>query len=408
MNELQSIIRAFGQARDSGLRAALCTVVQVEGSAYRRPGARMLITEEGQTTGSISGGCLERDVALRALGVIESRSAITVEYDTRGDEDIVWGLGVGCNGVVRVLIESLREESAGRRALKFMADCMHERKSGVIATVIQAYAGSFESGAKAYEIGERLLLYREPNECASLLEDASLDQQRIREAAQEILASEQGAVRSFENHDVRAEIFFDVIKPPMELVICGAEHDALPLLHLARTLGWRVTVVDVRSRRATLNRFAEADEVLLCAAEDLAAHLSLSESMAVVIMTHNYLFDVELLRALLPSPVRYLGILGPKQRTLKLLEEIEDDLLGLSAAEFTRLHSPVGVDIGAETPEEIAVSIICEIKAVCSARRGGFLRDRNAPIHGDAQRPAKVSAQATASESVPLVACQVS
>lgn len=406
MNELQSIIRAYREARAVGLKAALATVVDVEGSAYRRPGARMLITEDGRTAGAISGGCLERDVALRAARVIESRGALMVEYDTRGDADVVWGTGLGCNGVVRLWIESLHEESAGERALQFMADCLQKRKSGVLATVIAKSANPFENAASAFEIGERLLFDSELNLCGSSFKDGGLG---IREDALGVLASERTAVRSYEVSSGRARIFFDLIMPPLELVICGAEHDALPLLSLAHALGWRVTVVDPRARRATPERFALADEVVLCRAEDVAAHIPLSENTAVVIMTHNYLYDVELLRALLPSPARYLGILGPKERTLKLLEEIKEDVFGLALSQFERLHSPVGMDIGAETPEEIALSIICEIKAVCAARRGGFLRDRTAPIHDEHRvfTSTEVAAGPSAEKSVSLAACHV-
>jgi xanthine/CO dehydrogenase XdhC/CoxF family maturation factor len=140
-------------------------------------------------------------------------------------------------------------------------------------------------------------------------------------------------------------------------------------------------VVDTRARPATIERFTLADEIVLCRADAVAERVSLTENTAVVVMTHNYLDDVELLRALLPSPVCYLGLLGPKQRALKLLEGVKAEDFGRAESGFARLHSPVGLDIGAETPEEIALAIVAEIKAVCAARGGGFLRERNAPIH---------------------------
>lgn len=409
MNDLQSIIDAFREARGVGRRAAWATVVGVEGSAYRRPGARMLITEDGRTAGSISGGCLERDTALRALRVIESQTALAIEYDTRSSEDIVWGMGLGCNGVVRVLLESLHQGSSAERALQFMADCLCERSCGLVATVIAVSAGPRGNGSSGLEIGERMLLDSELNICGEPLNDAELVA-RIRVDALDVLSNERGAIRTYETSYGRAQIFFDLIAPPPHLVICGAEHDALPLLHLGHTLGWRVTVVDARQRRASKERFAEADEVLLCRAEDVAAHVSLSETTAIVIMTHNYLHDVELLRALLPSPARYLGILGPKERTSKLLEEIRTDVFGLASSQFARLHSPVGMDIGAETPEEIAISIICEIKAVWAARGGGFLRDRNAPIHDKRSALASINipAASPAGKTISTVDCHVS
>ncbi len=386
MNERQQIVDAYAQARARGERTALATVVSVEGSAYRRPGARMLLTENGHTVGTISGGCLERDVSLRVAQVLDTHDAQIIEYDTRGQEDIVWGLGLGCNGVVRVLLESLHEGSGGARALDFIADCLQARARGVVATVTRCEElnSSARVEEREFEVGGRILLDEQHNVCGSTLhKSAALSSlsTRIREDAFEILAGERASGRTYEAGGARVEIFFDVIMPPRALVVFGAEQDAVPLVRPARALGWHVTIVDTRARRQTLERFAEADEIVLCRAAEVAARVSLTERTAAVVMTHNYLDDVELLRALLPSPACYVGILGPKQRTSKLLEELGADSLTFSHEQPARLHSPIGMDIGAETPEEIALSIICEIKAFCAARAGGFLRDRNAPIH---------------------------
>lgn len=399
MNELQSIVELYVQARARRERVALATVVSVEGSAYRRPGARMLITESGHSAGIISGGCLERDVAERAFKVMESGEARLIEYDTRGNLDIVWGLGLGCNGVVRVLLESLHEGSAGERTLQFIADCLQARRSGVCATVIAGVADKQTAVASAVEVDERVLLDEKLNLCGQSLGDEKLVA-RIREAALEILAGKRAVMHSFETGAGRRDIFFDVISSPRPLVIFGAEPDAVPLVHQARSLGWHVTVVDTRMRRATNERFTEADEIVLCRALEAAARVPLTGSTAVVIMTHNYLDDIELLRALLPSPVCYLGILGPRQRTLKLLEEINMDVFGRANSEFARLHSPIGLDIGAETPEEIALAIVAEIKAVCASRMGGFLRERNAPLH-DEHSFAPASEEASVGPYVP-------
>jgi xanthine/CO dehydrogenase XdhC/CoxF family maturation factor len=433
LNELQAIINAYASASAHGERCALATIVSVEGSAYRRPGARMLLTESGRTTGAISGGCLERDVCERAAEVMKTGVAQIVEYDTRRSEDIVWGLGLGCHGVVRLLLESLHAGSSGERALMFMEDCLGARGSGLLATVIavDSHAGSMnaESGVdNAVAAGERLLLDDELKVCGPTLKDAGLVA-RIREDALEILAGKRAAARSYEMGETgetgegRALIFFDLITPPRPLVIFGAEHDALPLLHLALSLGWHVTIVDTRARAATRERFASAQEVLLCRAEEIAARVSLTEETAAVVMTHNYLTDLELLKALLPSPVCYLGILGPKQRTSRLLEEMKAKMRAgaspLTDAHLARFHSPIGLDLCAETPEEIALSIISEIKAVCAGRGGGFLRDRAAPIHEEpvAERApaaetaaikASAGGYARAPERAQVVACQSS
>ena len=388
MNELQAIIDAYAAVRARGERAALATVVSVVGSAYRRPGARMLITESGQTVGAISGGCLERDTVERARQVIASGAARIVEYDTRGDEDVVWGLGLGCNGVVRVLLESLHEESSGARALQFIADLLRARKSGVIATAIGGGQATDRERAadRLTEIGARLLFNEhELSACNQSLITAhtELIEERRGADARASLADGRAVTRVYEAGARRTEIFFDVISRPRALVIFGAELDALPVMRLAQMLGWHVTIVDTRARSATRERFCAADAVIPCRAEDVASYITFTRDTAAVVMTHNYLDDVELLRALLPSPASYIGLLGPKQRTEKLLKDVGAEDFGHAGSHLARLHSPIGIDIGAETPEEIALAVVAEIKAVWAERRAGFLRDRAAPIHDE-------------------------
>jgi xanthine dehydrogenase accessory factor len=391
MNEMQAIVAAYADARARGERAALATVVSVVGSAYRRPGARMLITESGQTVGAISGGCLERDVVERARQVIASGAPRIVEYDTRGAEDIVWGLGLGCNGVVRVLLESLHEGSSGARALQFIADLLRARQCGVVATVIAA--GQATNGERITEqltdIGARCQFDEEElSNCeqsfvaARTIVDVKLAT-RIRADARAALAAGRAMTRVYEAGARQTEIFFDVISRPRALVIFGAEHDAVPVMQLAHMLGWHVTIVDTRARSATRERFRAADAVIPCRAEDVASCITFTRDTAAVVMTHNYLDDVELLRALLPSPASYIGLLGPKQRTEKLLKEVGAEDFSFADAHHAHLHGPVGIDIGAETPEEIALAVVAEIKAVWAGRRAGFLRDRTAPIHDE-------------------------
>jgi xanthine dehydrogenase accessory factor len=424
MNELQAIVEAFAETRARDEQAALATIVSVVGSAYRRSGARMLITEGGRTVSTISGGCLERDVIERAAEVMDSGEARIIEYDTRGNEDIVWGLGLGCNGVVRILLESLHEESDGARTLKFIADCLRARHTGVIATIIGAAETSFKSGDKAsrQRTGARLLFVDEQNTTNQNIASQLLigDETEVefiaclREDAGAVLNSGRSSVRAYETGAGQIEIFFDLIEPPRSLFVFGAEQDALPVVRLARSLGWHLTVVDTRARSRTSERFYEANEVVLCRAEEAASSISLAQDAAAIVMTHNYLDDIELLRCLLPSQVGYVGILGPKQRTAKLLEELSAEGVRLTNAQLTRLHSPIGMDIGAETPEEIALSIIAEVKTAFANRSGGFLRDRNAPIHDEVVAPDVAAAEPSAtSHAIPRegkqqVACGLS
>jgi xanthine dehydrogenase accessory factor len=177
------------------------------------------------------------------------------------------------------------------------------------------------------------------------------------------------------------EVFIEIIEPQVPLVIFGAGDDVLPILPFARNLGWHTTVVDTRARPSSIDRFAAADAVLLCCPEEVSGNLALTERSAVVLMTHNYLHDLELLKLLLPRRVRYLGCLGPKRRTERLLLELSGGGVTAGDAYLRQVHAPAGLDIGAETPSEIAFSIIAEIKAVLRGREGGLLRNRKGSIH---------------------------
>jgi xanthine dehydrogenase accessory factor len=376
MKELRAIVGAFEQARSDGKASALATVVGVSGSAYRRPGARMLITEEGQTTGSISGGCLERDVILRARRVIERGESTLASYDTTDEEDIVFGVGLGCRGVIEILIEPLPRGSEACH-LPLLEELLRGREAGVLATVWRV-EGQLEARA-----GSRLLLSRSGrlwNEIA----DPELAA-RIEADAREALRTVRSVTRVYRLAAGQAEVFLELLRPPVPLVIFGGGPDAVPLVRLAGELGWHVTVVDGRPAVASRARFPRADAVVLCRPEHVGEQVRLDSDTVAVVMTHNYLTDLRLLELLLPSPVRYLGLLGPKSRSERLLQELSQAGIRTTEAQRRRLYAPVGLDLGAETSEEIALAILAEIRAVLAGRAGGPLRNRQVPIHERAQ-----------------------
>jgi xanthine dehydrogenase accessory factor len=375
MTETQAIIEASRRAAGQNVRGALATVVRVEGSAYRRPGARMFVTETGVRTGILSGGCLEGDVSERALKVIETGKPVIVTYDTTSDDDIVWGLGIGCRGVVQVLIEPADGVRFGG-VVQLLEECLQSRKRGAMATVID------RAGGAEIEIGARALLHPYGFWQAEESFGGLLPESIIIDELRSALRSGVSSVKRFDLDKGLVEVFFEVIEPPVPLVIFGAGDDALPLVALARNLGWHTTLVDTRARALTVERFAHADDVVLCPAEDVRERLRLTEDTVVVMMTHNYLHDLELLRTLLQKPLRYLGCLGPRQRTEKLLTDLADQVTGNYVGQ---LYGPAGLDIGADTPTEVAFSIVAEIKAVLSGREGGLLRKRQGPIHTPAQ-----------------------
>ncbi|WP_017317625.1 XdhC family protein [Mastigocladopsis repens] len=373
MKELQNIITVFKQYKRSGQRTALATVVKTSGSVYRRPGARMLLTDDGQMIGAISGGCLESDVFERAQRVMfYSGKPIVVQYDTTSSDDIVWGFGLGCNGVVSVLIESLSDASASSQ-VEFIADCFDQHQLGVIATIFHV------QGETQAKVASRLFLKQD----GTVVHDIEECQfaQKVLEDARRVLQNGHSCIESYLLANGVAEVLLEVIQPPVPLLIFGAGHDAIPLVHFAKQLGWHITVIDDRPGYTTRDRFPLADKIIFCNPEDLEAHLILNPRMVAVVMTHKYVHDLALLRTLLPSPVRYIGMLGPKTRRERLLQDLQASGFMPALDQLRRLYGPVGLDIGANTPEEIALSILSEIQAVVANRCGSSLRERTEPIH---------------------------
>lgn len=376
MKELQNMIAAIEQSKHTNQRTAIATVVKTSGSVYRRAGARMLLTESGQTIGAISGGCLESDVFERAKEVmLDQDEPIVVQYDTTSSDDIVWGLGLGCNGVVHVLIEFLSDTA--RSQLDFIAECFAQNQPGVIATIFQV------RGETQIKVAQRLLCKQDGTVITNIVDSAFA--QKVHSEAQQVLHDGRSCVKSYLLSNGVAEVLLEVIQPPVELLLFGAGHDAIPVVHFAKQLGWQVTVIDHRLSYATGDRFPNADRIILCNPQDLEAHITLHSGMVAVVMTHKYLHDLALLRTLLLSPLRYLGMLGPKTRQEGLLQNLEASGCTPTLDQLSRLYGPVGLDIGADTPEEIALSIVAEIQAVIANRCGNSLRERAGSIH----RPSK-------------------
>jgi xanthine dehydrogenase accessory factor len=391
MNEFEAIVEAAENARRAGQEAILATVVGVRGSAYRRPGARMLLTNEGWQAGSISGGCLEGDILRRAWWHTQDGNPVVVTYDSTVEDDdetadlLSWGFGLGCNGVVDVLLERLTPGSARSACcpVSFIAHCLQSNRPGVLATLVAV------EGSETVLPGQRLLLHAEDqNPIAITIENPDLHAQVERDARLllETRGASQSRTYSFAEDDAtdatagrHAEVFLEVVTPPVSLLICGAGHDAAPLTTLAKTLGWKVTVVDPRPGSLPRpERFPGADAVIACAPHDLAKQVTLDSRTLAVVMSHNVFQDAALLEILLPSNVCYIGLLGPRRRTERLLASLgRQD----KARTDNRLHGPVGLDIGADTPQTIALSILAEIQAVLAERPGSFLKNRQQPIH---------------------------
>ncbi|HZJ46010.1 MAG TPA: XdhC family protein [Pyrinomonadaceae bacterium] len=367
MKELQAITDSYRRLSAECQHTALATVVGVQGSAYRRPGARMLIAQDGETTGVLSGGCLEQDVSKRALEVIKLGETRLITYDTSSDQDIVWGLGIGCRGVIQILIEPLSENDD--ELIQFFERCTIREGCGVLATVISS------EGKSDIAVGARAFCSPVDHSVSGVLNpDLFLD-------ISNVALSSKSINRRYLIDRAAVEIFINAIEPVVPLVVFGAGDDVLPVLEFAGGLGWKTTVVDTRARTVSLDRFAAADEVLLVRPEEASSEIQITDRTVVVVMTHNYLHDLELLAWLLHTPARYLGCLGPRARAERLVSELAGGDVELAATYFSRLHAPAGLDIGAENAREIALSIISEIRAVLVDRDGGSLRNRLGPIH---------------------------
>ncbi|MEH2220545.1 MAG: XdhC family protein [Nostoc sp.] len=376
MNELQAILEGFESSQKSGEITFLATVVKTQGSTYRRPGAKMLMTDTGLIIGTISAGCLENDVFEYTKQRMSDGKPIVVTYDSTASEDILWGFGLGCNGIVQVLIERLETEST-LNAIAFTQECFHQKHLGIIATVF-----AFEGGVDM-KLGSRLLLY--PNgKILTDIKDPNLIKY-LSADTQAALANQKSSVKNYQLPLGSAEVFIEVIQPPTPLVIFGAGYDALPVAQFAQALGWEVTVVDCRANEATKVRFSPPCNVILSNRDIVHKQVLITDRTVAVVMTHNYLDDLEILNVMLPSPARYIGILGPKHRTERLLQDLSTEKIVTTSEQLNRLYSPIGIDIGADTPEEIAIAIIAEIQAVLTNRQSNFLKNRNQPIHQNYQ-----------------------
>lgn len=366
MNETQAILKLVEEAKDTIF--ALATVTQVRGSAYRRPGARMLIAQDHRTAGSISGGCLEGDVVEHALRVMLSGEACVLTYDTTSPDDIVLGLGLGCNGVVQILVERV-DAADGQGMLAFLRACHDQRKAGRIATVLPSTDNPGQPLQRMFQWPDGTLTSTSEN--VDLLEC-------LEHAGEARAVVFEGARRVFVEH----------IAPLVPLVIFGGGDDAQPLVRLSKELGWHVTVIDSRAALVTKERFPLADAVCCMRPEAMQSEaLRLTPDTLVVVMTHRYLQDQACLRHLLRQKLRYIGVLGPKGRTTRLLKELEEEGCRFAPENLASLHGPAGLDLGGDAPEEVALSILSEMLAVTKGRNGGPLKDRQAGIHESATKP---------------------
>ena len=339
MSEIDEVLAAATRLRDAGEPVGLATVVSVRGSSYRRPGARLLVPRDSPPVGLISGGCLEDEAARLARQAIVDDAPLLVTIDHSNEGDELWGSGLGCRGVIELLAEP----------------------PPLATETLEALRAARTEGRATYQLtgldGERRHL-------------TAIEADALGERAALAVAHGRPALIG--------ETVLDPILPPLHLVLCGAGPDAAPLVAAGVRQGWRVDVVDPRRSWLRADRFPGA-RLLDAEPAQAAAAAGAGEWTAVVIMSHDYLRDAAFLGGFLGRGVTYLGILGPRDRTERLLAELP---CPPSDADRAVLHAPAGLDLGADGAEQVATSIVAEILAVLHGRSGGHLREQSGPIHG--------------------------
>jgi xanthine/CO dehydrogenase XdhC/CoxF family maturation factor len=406
--------------------AALATLVRVKGSSYRQPGARMLFGPEGLRAGVLSAGCLENDILARVQTVLDSRVPYLAGYDLGSELDLVWGTGMGCAGKADVLLERLGPGLPGWMArLRAMQD---QRRTGVLATVFASRGqGHPEPGthilydpqgpaapgmaadpatriateqpvgtaaehtageaviqlagtADAHPAGEAAIQLAGTADAHAAAGAADPFSAALAAAQSRVLATGRAAAFSLPAADGERDVLVEPVLPVFALWIFGAGEHARPMARIAKELGWFLGIVDHRPALATAERFPGADRIVVGHPPEVLRGLPLDRRSAALVVSHIYEKDRQALEALLPAPLGYLGLQGNRQRSQRLLREL--GAAGpIPADQLARLHAPSGLDLGAESPEGIALSMLAEIQAALAGRPGGSLRDRGGAIH---------------------------
>ena len=358
--EIERFLAAIDRAQAEGERAAVATIVRVRGSAYRREGTHMLIRPDGTYECALSGGCLEPSVAEAAVRVIETGEPVVVNYDLA--DDSLWGLGMGCSGAIDVRIERL-DQFEHDRTMRAWLTVLGRGESAALVTALAGASGR--------------LLVRPGGESLGHLSDPAMEREAIARAGARLGAR---FPQSGPERIGSGEVFFEVSGPAPELVVFGANSDAVPLARQAWALGFSVTMVDTRSAYLTSDRFPTA-RLLAAHHTQFRAAVPLAPGAFVLVMNHHLERDEESLRYALDSDAAYVGVLGPLARYRKLLSGLAAKGYKPTAAMLARVHSPVGLSIGAETPEEVAVSILAEMLAVRRGFEGGSLSGFPGSLH---------------------------
>ncbi len=371
MKEIKSILKAYDTLDHDTTRAALATVVRVEGSSYRRTGARMLVMDDGVWVGGISGGCLEGDALKRARLAIAKTASSLITYDTTEDDAHQIGVGLGCNGIIDVLLAPVLPNDPNNPMAVLKSVVSDNRKTNVLLTITQ-----LDGPLNGLEAGH-MIRYEGRKSLGVFLDESLID--KIEKGVQEVIHQSKSAGLSFNRSDgSEIDIFAEFLPPELHVVLMGHQYDVFPLAKVIKEAGWRATIV-ANPQKLHWQVTSLVQQVV--APEEFAPEALIDPYTAVILMSHDYKTDKRNLPTLLSSAAPYIGMLGPKIRSEKIFRELSEEGTSVSEEAMERIYAPVGLDIGAITPEEIALSIVAEIRAVFSRRQGKFLRDREATIH---------------------------
>lgn len=375
MKEIKAIIKAYDAIDTSTTKAALATVVRVEGSSYRRTGARMLVMDDGNWVGGISGGCLEGDALKRARLAMAKSVSTLITYDTTEGDAFQIGVGLGCNGIIDVLFTPLNFGDKNN-PVEILKSCLAEsRQTHVLITITRLQEDPTAISGGNIRTGQAIK-YNAP---ASLqVFGNELLENNIMHAITQQLEENKSSPHQFLLEDgSTVDTFIEILPPEINVILVGYQYDVYPFSRLIKEIGWRVTIV-ANPQKLNNSIIAIADEVI---APERLNDLLIDEYAVIVLMSHDYKTDKYNLPKAMATVVPYIGLLGPRVRSERILQELAAEGYFITSDNLNRLHAPIGLDIGAVTPEEIALSLVAEIRAVLSKREGGFLRLRATAIH---------------------------
>lgn len=349
--------------------AVLATVIDVEGSAYRRPGAKMVIEADGTGYGHLTAGCLEEEIRTVATEVLRANQPRVTRYDLMEDDDI-WGMGIGCNGVIDVLLEPINASLAP------LVEALSAREPIAALTIIEGKSSTgkqLPTGSRAYFQGGSNI-FTTDSFPASLLPP-------LREVSTQLLENNQSSIFALSNEEVEATVFIDGIQPKPRLVVFGSGHDVGPVIDLGKKNGFHVDVVGFRGGIPLESRFPNADSHTITAPAQVGDIFAIDENTYVVIMSHNFVDDRLTLEVLLNTDISYIGLMGPRKRFKEMLDVFESENTSFDEQTLATVYTPVGIDIGGDSPYAIATSIIAEVMAVQHDRNPDHISNRSGPIH---------------------------